>query len=82
MNFHFTEEEQDILNTLQDFCEKEVGPVAAEIDEEEKFPENARNQLGEMGFLGIYFPEEYGGAGMTPWTIKSMEFSRPEYWSW
>ena len=34
MNFHFSPEEQDILSMLHDFCEKEVGPLAAEIDEE------------------------------------------------
>jgi len=65
MNFHFNDEEQDILNTLRDFAEKEVGPKAAEIDEEEKFPLEARQQLGEMGFMGMYFPEEYGGAGLS-----------------
>ena len=65
MNFHFSEEEQGILDALRDYCEKEVGPKAAEIDEEEKFPEEARKQLGEMGYMGIYFPEEYGGAGLT-----------------
>ena len=32
MNFHFSQEEQDILSMLHDFCEKEVGPIAAEID--------------------------------------------------
>ena len=36
MNFHFSPEEQDILSMLHDFCEKEVGPLAAEIDEEVK----------------------------------------------
>ena len=38
MNFHFSPEEQDILSMLHDFCEKEVGPLAAEIDEQERFP--------------------------------------------
>ncbi|MCR4671781.1 MAG: acyl-CoA dehydrogenase [Lachnospiraceae bacterium] len=65
MDFHFTEDEQDILDTLRDFAKNEVGPKAAEIDEEEKFPIDARNQLGEMGFMGMYFPEEYGGAGLS-----------------
>ena len=39
MNFHFSPEEQDILSMLHDFCEKEVGPLAAEIDEQERYPE-------------------------------------------
>ena len=65
MIFKFTEEEQDILDTLRDFAKNEVGPMAQEIDAEEKFPQAARDQLGEMGFMGMYFPEEYGGAGLT-----------------
>ena len=65
MNFRFSEEEQDILDTLHDFCLKEVAPRAAEIDAEERFPQEARDQLGEMGFMGMYFPEEYGGGGLS-----------------
>ena len=65
MNFHFNEEEQDILNMLDDFCQKEVGPKAAEIDEEERFPEETWHALAEMGMMGTPFPEEYGGAGLS-----------------
>ena len=64
MNFHFNEEEQEILDMLHDYAVKEVAPRAHEIDEEEKFPMDARNGLAEMGMMGMYFPEEYGGAGM------------------
>ena len=48
MNFHFTEEELDVLKTLETYCENEIGPKAAEIDEKEEFPIDARNELGEM----------------------------------
>ncbi len=65
MNFKFTEEEQEILGMLRDFCIKEVKPLAAEIDENERFPEETREKLAEMGMMGIAFPEEYGGAGMS-----------------
>ena len=65
MNFHFTEEEQDILNMLHDFGLKEVKPLAAEIDEQERFPKETLTKLQEMGMMGIYMPEEYGGSGMT-----------------
>ncbi len=65
MDFHFNEEEQEILDMLHDYCVKEVAPKAAEIDEEEKFPIDARNELGDMGIMGMYFPEEYGGSGMS-----------------
>ena len=43
MNFHFNEEEQEILDMLHDYAVKEVAPRAHEIDEEEKFPMEARN---------------------------------------
>ena len=65
MNFHFNEEEQEILDMLHDYAVKEVAPRAHEIDEEEKFPMDARNGLAEMGMMGMYFPEEYGGAGLS-----------------
>ncbi len=65
MNFKFNEEEQEILDMLDDFAKNEVGPMAAEIDEEEKFPEDAWHQLAEMGFMGVPFEEEYGGAGLS-----------------
>ncbi|MBP1758179.1 MAG: Butyryl-CoA dehydrogenase [Firmicutes bacterium] len=50
---------------LRDFCLKEVRPLAAELDEEERFPEETRQKLAAMGLMGIYIPEEYGGAGMS-----------------
>ena len=65
MNFHFTEEEQEILDILHDFCLKEVAPIAAEIDENERFPEETWHKLAEMGMMGVPFTEEYGGAGLS-----------------
>ena len=65
MNFHFTEEEQDVLDMLHDFCVREVAPLAAEIDEQERFPEETWHKLADMGMMGIFMPEEYGGAGMS-----------------
>ncbi|MPM25311.1 Acyl-CoA dehydrogenase, short-chain specific [bioreactor metagenome] len=65
MNFKFNEEEQSILDMLHDFCLKEVKPLAAEIDEQERFPMETWKKLGEMGMMGIAMPEEYGGAGLS-----------------
>lgn len=65
MNFKFTSEEQEILDMLEDFCLKEVKPLAAEIDEQERFPAETRQKLADMGMMGIWVPEEYGGAGMS-----------------
>ena len=65
MNFHFNEEEQEILDMLHDFCLKEVAPIAAEVDENERFPEETWHKLADMGMMGIAYPEEYGGAGLS-----------------
>ena len=65
MNFHFTADEQDVLDMLHDFCLKEVAPIAAEIDEEERFPEETWHKLADMGMMGVAYPEEYGGAGLS-----------------
>lgn len=65
MNFKFTPEEQDILDMLHDFCVKSVAPLAAEIDEKERFPEETWHALADMGMMGMAYPEEVGGAGMS-----------------
>ena len=65
MDFKLTEMEQEILDMLHDFCVKEVAPIAAELAEKDEFTQNAREKLAEMGMLGTYIPEEYGGAGLS-----------------
>ena len=65
MDFKLNEMEQEIPDMLHDFCLKEVKPIAAELDEKEEFTQNAREKLAEMGMLGTYIPEEYGGAGLS-----------------
>jgi butyryl-CoA dehydrogenase len=65
MNFKFTTEEQDIIDMLRDFCLKEVQPIAAQLDEEERFPTENIAKLAEMGMMGLPYPEEYGGAGLS-----------------
>ena len=64
MNFFNDEIHQDMVNMYRDFAQGVCGPIAAELDEEEKFPVETFKQAGEMGLMGIPFPEEYGGAGM------------------
>ena len=65
MDFKFSAEEQDIISMLNDFCLKEVQPIAAELDEQERFPTETVAKLAEMGMMGLPFAEEYGGAGMS-----------------
>jgi alkylation response protein AidB-like acyl-CoA dehydrogenase len=62
--FPFTEEHEMIRQTAREFAQKEIAPIAAEYDESGEFPYETIMKMGEMGFMGIEVPEEYGGAGM------------------
>jgi alkylation response protein AidB-like acyl-CoA dehydrogenase len=62
--FPFTEEHESIRQAARNFAQKEIAPVAAEFDETGEFPSKTIQKMGEMGFMGIEVPEEYGGAGM------------------
>ncbi len=57
-------ERQAILETLRAFCQAEIRPHVMEWDEAQRFPREVFRRLGELGFLGTIFPEEYGGAGL------------------
>jgi alkylation response protein AidB-like acyl-CoA dehydrogenase len=59
-----TENQNIIRNTIREFAEKNIRPVIMEYDEPQKFPMEIMQQLGELGFLGILVPEEYGGANL------------------
>ena len=62
--FPFTDEHESIRQAARSFAQKEIAPVAAEFDETGEFPSKTIKKMGEMGFMGIEVPEEYGGAGM------------------
>lgn len=62
--FPLTTEHEMIRQTARDFARKEIAPIAAEFDESGEFPQETIRKMGEMGFMGIEVPEEYGGAGM------------------
>jgi alkylation response protein AidB-like acyl-CoA dehydrogenase len=62
--FPLTDEHDMIRQAARDFAEKEIAPIAAEFDESGEFPIKTIKKMGEMGFMGIEVPEEYGGAGM------------------
>lgn len=53
-----------IRDTVREFAEKNIRPFVMEYDESQKFPMEIMKQLGDLGFLGILVPEEYGGAGL------------------
>lgn len=64
LDFELSDEQKLFQETLADFCANEIEPLVEEHEKEEKFPAHLFPMLGEMGFLGIMYPEEYGGVGM------------------
>jgi alkylation response protein AidB-like acyl-CoA dehydrogenase len=63
MLFDLSDDHRLIQETVRDFARNEVAPVAEELDREKRFPYEIVAKLGELGLMGIPFPEEYGGAG-------------------
>jgi len=64
MDLNLTEEHKLIRDMARDFAQKEIAPIAAEIDEEGRFPAETVVKMGELGFMGIEIPEEWGGTGL------------------
>src|SRR5437764_6781148 len=63
MNFDLSDEHRLIQQTVRDFARAEVAPVAADLDRTKEFPYDIVRKLGDLGLMGIPFPEEYGGGG-------------------
>ena len=63
MNFDLTPEQQLVRDTVREFAESRIAPVAAELDREHRFPYDLVSELAELGLMGMTVPEEYGGAG-------------------
>ena len=63
MDFVMTSEQESIRKVVKEFVEKSVAPTAAERDEHERFPREIFDAMGELGFMGLPYPEEYGGSG-------------------
>ena len=63
MDFELADEQRLLQDTVREFARHEVAPMAAELDRTGAFPYDAVEKLGEMGIMGIPFPEEYGGSG-------------------
>jgi alkylation response protein AidB-like acyl-CoA dehydrogenase len=64
LDFDLTEEQLQISRLAREFAESEIAPHALEWDEAQEFPVDAMKKLGELGFLGVLVPQEYGGAGL------------------
>ena len=63
MDFKLSKEQEMLRKLFRDFAQNEVKPLAAQVDEEEMFPEETVKKMAKLGMLGIYFPKQYGGAG-------------------
>jgi alkylation response protein AidB-like acyl-CoA dehydrogenase len=63
MDFQLSEEHEMIRRMVREFAEREIAPHADEIDEKDEFPAGIFRRMGELGILGLPFPEEYGGSG-------------------
>ena len=64
MDFKLTEDQELMRSMYKEFAEAAVNPLAAELDEQERFPSELIPQMGEIGFFGIPVAEEYGGVGV------------------
>jgi alkylation response protein AidB-like acyl-CoA dehydrogenase len=78
VDFTFTEEQKQLRKSVREFAEGEIAPHVMEWDEASHFPMEIMPKLGEMGLLGVIFPEQYGGAGLgyIEYVIAIEELSR------
>jgi len=64
MNFELTPEQVEIQNLASEFADREIAPVAEQLDREAKFPYELYRKLGDLGIPALPFAEEYGGMGL------------------
>src|SRR2546425_9926458 len=78
MNVELTEEQRMIRDVARDFAEKELRPIAGAIDHEARFPRETVRRMGELGLMGIFIPEAWGGSGgdAASYTVAVEEDSR------
>jgi short/branched chain acyl-CoA dehydrogenase len=80
MNFDLTDEQRAIAELARDFAQNEVRPRAEQMDRDEAFPYDLVAKMAELGFMGLPFPEEYGGAGAdtVSYALAVMEIARAD----
>lgn len=78
MDFSLSEKQNIVRRSVRSFCEREIAPIARDIDQEARFPWEVVDKMGKLGYFGIQAPEELGGAGMDAVTycITIEEISR------
>ena len=80
MDFNFTEDQQAIRETIRKFAEKEVAPRAEELDRTGEFPYDLVKRCGDIGLIGLAFPEDIGGSNgdTISWSLGLEEISRAD----
>jgi len=80
LDFSLNEEQRLLKQTVRDFAEREIAPHAREWDEKQEFPREVFAKLGELGLMGVVWPTEYGGAGLSTldYAIVMEEVSRAD----
>ena len=80
MDFELSEEQKMVIEEAKKFAEKKLAPAAAEFDEKQEVNLAALKELGELGYLGMTVPEEYGGTalGTVPYVGAIIEFSKAD----
>jgi len=78
MKLELNEQQKMIQKMVREFAEKQVGPIAAELDKKEEYPHKTLKEMAKLGLLGIIIPSEYGGAGLdtVSYAIVIEEISR------
>jgi short/branched chain acyl-CoA dehydrogenase len=78
MDFTLTMEQEILRNSVRDFAENEIKPVARELDEKEEFSYETMHKMGELGLFGMFVSEKYGGQGMdyVSYIIATEEIAR------
>ena len=78
LSFDLTDEQQMLRKMVRNFAEKEIAPVAQELDEKETFSYPLTNRMGDLGLFGPFVSEEYGGSnvGYVSYIIATEEIAR------
>jgi butyryl-CoA dehydrogenase len=78
MNFDLTEDQQQIRDTFARFCDERIAPQAAALDEAKQYPRALFQELADLGFFGMRYPEDVGGTGMalTEFCLALQEIAR------
>ena len=81
MEFNYTDHQKEVRKLARDFAMNRIAPVAMKYDESQEFPREIARELGDMGFLGVIFPEEYGGSNFSvmDYSIIVEEISKADH---